>query len=178
MMENLEKCILESERLWIRPVSISDAEALFLYRSEPETAAHLSKEPKTVQDVVSFIEQCASSLNQAETWFQVVVLEKEGNQIIGDIGLHFLADENIMEIGYTLGKNHRGRGYASEAVKRVVQFAFETLNKKEIIASVDPNNTPSIKLLERIGFHKKSHSVKSLFFKGEWVDDVVYALHA
>jgi RimJ/RimL family protein N-acetyltransferase len=128
--------------------------------------------------MVSFIEQCASSLNQPETWFQVVMLEKEGNQIIGDIGLHFLADENIMEIGYTLGKNHRGRGYASEAVKRVVQFAFETLNKKEIIASVDPNNTPSIKLLESIGFHKKSHSVKSLFFKGEWVDDVVYALHA
>lgn len=168
---------METERLYFRQAGLEDAAALFEYRSDPETAKHLSREPKTIAEVQEFISNSAKEINTPDTWYQLVITKKANGMVIGDIGLHFLKNENeVLEIGYTLHPMARGKGYAQEALASVISFAFLQLNKKEIIASVDPENTPSVKLLEKLGFTVKSHSIKSLFFKGQWVDDVVYTL--
>lgn len=79
------------------------------------------------------------------------------------------------EIGCTLNKDYQGQGYATEALKGMVRFLFGTLNKHRIIASVDPRNTGSIRLIERLGFRKEAHFKESYYLRGEWVDDVIYA---
>jgi RimJ/RimL family protein N-acetyltransferase len=53
---------------------------------------------------------------------------------------------------------------------------FVELNKHRIITSIDPENTPSIRLVERIGFRKEAHFIESIFIRGKWVDDIVYAM--
>jgi len=75
-----------------------------------------------------------------------------------------------------LNKNFQNQGYATESIKRVIDYLFKELNKHRIIASIDPDNINSIRLVERIGFRKEGHFVESLFINGKWVDDLIYAL--
>ena len=58
----------------------------------------------------------------------------------------------------------------------MINYLFSELNKHRIIASIDPKNINSIRLVERIGFRKEAHFIESLWINGQWVDDLVYAL--
>jgi RimJ/RimL family protein N-acetyltransferase len=172
---------LTTPRLQIRPIRIDDKEALYKYRSDFETCQYLSLVPENVEDVADFISETSTEINIQGTWFQVVLIEQTYDKVIGDIGLHFLDSDTQnqqVEIGYTLDKEYRGKGYANEALTAVINYLFSHLNKHRIIASVDPTNEGSIKLIERLGFRKEAHFKESLFFHGKWVDDVIYAVLA
>lgn len=169
----------ETTRLQIRPLCVDDKESIFSYRSDPETNKYLSLIPKSVDDIVEFIANSSTKINVPGTWFQLGIVERATNQLIGDIGVHFLnsdPENKQVEIGYTLNKEFRGKGYATEALSAVIDYLFNTLNKHRITASIDPTNLKSIKLVERLGFRKEAHFVESLYFHGKWVDDLVYAL--
>jgi len=104
-------------------------------------------------------------------------LRKRVKNIVGDLGIHFIDSENKQaEIGCTLNKDFQNKGYATESVKRLIDYLFNELNKHRIIASIDPDNKNSIRLVERIGFRKEAHFVESLLINGKWVDDLIYAL--
>lgn len=168
-----------TKRLYIRPVCIADKNALFEYRSDPETYTFLSFIPREINDIEAFIQKSSRDFNTQGTWFQFVILLKNSQTLIGDIGVHFMDTEpenKQVEIGYTLNPNFRGNGYANEALTEIVDYLFNALNKHRITASIDPTNTSSIKLIEKLGFRKEAHFKKSLFFHGEWVDDLVYAI--
>ena len=168
---------LQTERLYIRPVKPADAVDMFRYRSDKETSKFLSWIPERLNDIEDFIEnRVTTTLNLPDTWYQLSILKQGTDTVIGDIGIHFLDDERQVEIGYTLDKTERKKGYASEAVKAVISFLFSKLNKHRITASVDPANLPSFALLEKLGFRKEAHFKESLWLNGQWVDDVIYAL--
>lgn len=172
---------LYTQRLIIRPVKREDISALFAYRSDPEVSHFLPREYHTKDDVLYLVDKTSPVPNVPGTWFQLVVVEKEKGEVIGDIGIHFIEgdiENGQAEIGYTFAKQHQGKGYATEAVIAVIAFLFSELKKRRITAGIDPGNIASERLLQRIGFTKEAHFRKSLYFKGEWVDDVVYALLA
>ena len=81
-----------------------------------------------------------------------------------------------MEIGITLARGFQGRGFATEALRAVLGYLFSTLGKHRVFGSVDPRNAPSLALLERVGMRREAHFVESLWFKGGWADDVIYAM--
>lgn len=85
---------LESERLILRPINISDKTEIFAYRSDKETNKYQGWIPKTIGDVESFIDNIAKQINEPETWFQFSIIEKESGKIVGDLGLHFWDIEN------------------------------------------------------------------------------------
>ena len=170
---------IKTDRLYIRPVCIEDNESLFRYRSDSETNKYLSLIPQTIEDVAEFINKTSFDIDVPDTWYQLVIIEQNSSLLIGDIGIHFLdtgSENKQVEIGYTLDKEFRGKGYASEALSKVVDYLINSLNKHRIIASIDPANVDSIRLVERLGFRKEAHFVESLFFHGKWVDDIVYAI--
>lgn len=168
---------LETERLLIRDIILDDKHAIFNYRSDAEANKFQNWIPETLEDVEQFIERNNKEFNQPESWYQVLITEKDTKAVIGDIGIHFFGAENLqVELGITLNKDFQGRGYASEALKGVINFLFSDLKKHRIMASIDPENIDSLKLMERIGFRKEGHFVKSLFWKNNWTDDVIYAL--
>ena len=109
--------------------------------------------------------------------FNLSSLEKETQKLIGDLGIHFFDKENKQaEIGITLNKAFQNKGYATESIKKVIEYLFKDLKKHRIITSIDPDNINSIRLVERIGFRKEGYFVKSLFIHGKWVDDLIYAM--
>lgn len=168
-----------TNRLHIRPVKTEDKNPMFRYRSDPGTNKFLSLVPESEEDVADFIRKTSSIINVPGTWFQFVIIEKTSELLIGDIGIHFLEsppENNHVEIGYTLDRQFRGKGYATEALTAIIDFLFTGLHKNRITASIDPANAASVRLIERLGFQKKAHHIKSLFFHGEWVDDVIYGI--
>lgn len=171
-MNNLN---IDTDRLSIRILDMRDKEDFLYYKGMPETQKYQSWSPKSISEIEAFIEKNMTVCpNTDNTWLQLAVCLKEG-QLIGDVGIHFLEDEQ-MEIGYTLSPDYQGRGYAIEAVQAVVEYLFSALKKHRVTASVDPDNGASIKLLEKMGFRREAHFIKSFYMNGQWLDDVVYAM--
>lgn len=169
---------ITTPRLTLRSLQPTDAAAMLAYRSDPQIARYQSWEPASMEDILSFI---SSQLNlepdTPNTWFQVAITLRDTGEMIGDCGMHFLEEESHQaEIGFTLAGKHQGKGYATEAVQAVLGYLFDTLQKHRVYASADPRNFSSVHLLERIGMRQEAHFIESLWFKGEWADDVVYAM--
>lgn len=168
---------LESDRLILRPINIDDKKEIFAYRSDKETNKYQGWIPETIGDVESFIDNIAKQIDEPGTWFQFSIIEKNSEKIVGDIGLHFWDKDNRqVEIGCTLNKSFQKKGYATESLRKIIDYLFTELKKHRIIASIDPNNENSVRLVERIGFRKEAHFVESLFVNEKWVDDLIYSL--
>jgi len=168
---------LHTERLLLRDIHYNDKQAIFDYRSDAEANKFQSWIPESPEEVEQFIGKNVKEFNYPESWYQVLITDKVTMAVIGDIGIHFFGDENLqVELGITLNKNCRGKGYAAEALEGLVGFLFNDLQKHRIMASVDPDNRASVRLMERIGLRKEGHLVKSLFWKNKWVDDLIYAI--
>jgi len=147
--------ILETKRLFIRPIEPGDKEAVFSYRSQREVNKYQGFIPEVLSDVERFIANTAKEINTPGTWFQLVLILKETGTLIGDIGLHFPEADNLpdtVEIGYTLDSAFHGNGYATEALLAIIENMKTSLGKKTFSASVEPENAPSIRVLERLGF--------------------------
>ncbi|XQY90094.1 GNAT family N-acetyltransferase [Metabacillus sp. HB246100] len=85
-------------------------------------------------------------------WEGIIVL-KEENKIIGDMGFKGGPDHaGVLDIGYSIVPEYRGRGFATEMGKEMVRWGFKDENVKTIIATSNPENIASKKVLEKIGF--------------------------
>ena len=80
------------------------------------------------------------------------------------------------EVGYILNREFWGRGYASEVLSRMIRYCFETEGMGRLEADVDPENTGSLKLLERHGFEREGYFRKRWYFRGQWLDSVMFGL--
>lgn len=170
---------LNTKRLLLRPIKLEDKYDIFAYRSDKGANKYQGWIPRNINNVEEFIDKLAPEFDTPESWFQLAIIAKETQLLIGDIGIHFLEQgTQQIELGYTLNKKFLGNGFAYEAVKAVIAFLFTELKKHRITASIDPKNTPSFKLLEKLNFRKEAHFKESLFVNGQWVDDVVYAVLA
>jgi RimJ/RimL family protein N-acetyltransferase len=83
-----------------------------------------------------------------------------------------------VEIGFTIAPAHQHQGYATAAVVALLDYLFTVLRKHRVWDSVDPRNQPSMALLRRVKMRQEAHFRDSLFWRGEWVDDVVFGLLA
>ena len=82
------------------------------------------------------------------------------------------------EIGFTLHPDHQGHGYATEAAEAIVELAFGTYGLHRVCAGVEPRNTASVRVLERLGMRKEAHLIETAVVKGEWSSEAVYAILA
>lgn len=170
--------IIETPRLIIKAIQPESAATIYKYKSDPRVNKYQGWEAVSFESVFKFInDNLDTEFNLADNWKQFGIYSKKDDTLFGDIGLHFLNPQNgIVEIGFTLGYENQGFGYGGEAVKSVIYFLFTILKKHRIIASVDPQNTRSISLLKRAGLNQEAYFKKSLFIKGNWVDDIIFAL--
>lgn len=170
------KCLIKTGRLIIRLAEPEDAEGIFSYRSDLVENKYQGWFPASVDEVRTYISHMPETMDIANVCFQFVIILVDENKLIGDMGIIFTNHNNMQaEIGCTLRKYYQKKGYATEALKAMVEFLFGTLDKHRIIASIDPRNTASIRLIERLEFRKEAHFKESYYLRGEWVDDIIYA---
>ena len=117
-------------------------------------------------------------LLQANREFSFGIYDPSSKKLIGHISLYSIKRLPYESgfIGYSIDKNYIGRGIATEAVKLVLQFAFQTLNLHRVEAYVSPQNSPSVRVLEKSGFTQEGLLRELLFINGVWVDHYMYAI--
>ena len=169
---------IESERLILRRFEDSDVTPFVAYRKDPEVARYQSWDPCDEQEAKAIIRETgAARVGVPGEWFGFAIESKEAGTLIGDCALRIDEHEPYRaEVGFTLAREYQGRGFASEAVAHVLDYAFGTLGLHRIIAIADCRNAPSVALLERLGMRREGHFVENVWFKGGWADEYLYAV--
>jgi len=169
---------LQTERLTLRRIGPDDASDVYSYRSDPQVSQYQMWQPRSLEDTRSFLEELAAvEPNTPGTWLQLAIVGRDDHALIGDCGIRFLDhDPHQVELGITLKPSHQGQGLAKETLLAVMGYVFDTLGKHRVFGSVDPRNSASIALLERVGMRREAHLRESIYFNSEWLDDVIYAL--
>jgi RimJ/RimL family protein N-acetyltransferase len=169
---------IESERLILRRFEDSDLSPFVAYRNDPEVAKYQAWDSCDEQEARAFIREMKSArAGVPGEWFQFAIESKETGALIGDCALRVDEDEPYRaEIGFTLAREYQGRGFASEAVSRLLDYAFDTLGLHRVVAIADCRNAPSVALLERLGLRREGHFVENIWFKGRWADEYLYAV--
>jgi len=167
-----------TDRLALRDLEPSDGPRVFSYHKHPDVARFQSWATDSVDSVQSYIRNLSAiEPGKPGGWYQVGIFLKDNSKLIGDCGFRVLAyDPEQAEVGITLAPDFQRHGHATEALRALLNFLLVTLGKHRVFGSVDPRNVASMKLLDRVGMRKEAHFVKSLWFRGEWVDDVVFAI--
>jgi RimJ/RimL family protein N-acetyltransferase len=173
---------VRTEQLLIRPVTPEDAQAVWRYRRLPDVYEWITTAPGDEQ---AFSDYFVEPHRQAVT----LAVELEG-LVIGDLYLQ-VADawaqtevKNAArgvhaEIGWAFDPAYGGRGLATEAVGGMLGICFEGLGVRRVEANCFTGNTPSWRLMERLGMRREAHNVAdSLHRSGRWLDGYSYALLA
>jgi RimJ/RimL family protein N-acetyltransferase len=165
-------------RLRLDALQLRDAEMLFQYRTDPDVCRYQGWRPTSVIEARGFIERNLSVMpDTTGSWWQRAIRLADTGELIGDIGMHFMAEaQATVELGISLSPRHQRRGYATEAMSAVIGFVFDDLRKHRVCGSVDPRNEASITLLERVGMRREAYFRESIRVDGEWVDDMIYAM--
>jgi RimJ/RimL family protein N-acetyltransferase len=168
--------IFETARLIARRFGPRDLEAFVAMRNDPRVFRYQSWDGYTEDQGRALLQDLARANPGDPGWFQFALEDRETGQFAGDCGLDVSAKDNRLgEIGYTFRPDFWGRGLCTEAIIGLTRYAFETFGLHRLHASVDPRNIPSCRVLEKAGYTKEAHFRQSLWDKGEWTDDVIYA---
>jgi ribosomal-protein-alanine N-acetyltransferase len=171
--------ILETERLVLREMTISDAEVFFNLRSNEEVMQFLDRPlAVTIEDAINLIEK-RKEIELAQTGLGWAICLQSNGEVIGDMGFYRVDVNNQKtEIGYILNPGYWRKGYASEAMDAVLKFGFEILNFNKIEADINPENKSSINLVTKMGFKMEAHLRQNLLFNGRFIDSLVFGLLA
>jgi RimJ/RimL family protein N-acetyltransferase len=169
---------LTTPRLVLRSLQLEDAAALCGYRSQPEVARFQGWESFGWEDAIKLIEDRSNrEAGVPGQWLQLAIVEAATQTMIGDCGLHCLADDpRQFKVGITLSTSHQGLGYATETMRGVLDYLFGTWGAHRVFAEVDAENERSAALFRRLGFRQEAHHVENIWFKGKWGGELVFAL--
>jgi RimJ/RimL family protein N-acetyltransferase len=97
--------------------------------------------------------------------------------VIGVVSICYRSAEHRQaEIGYTFKRRAHGHGYATEAAERMVTWCFDELKVHRVVGRIEARNIASERVLQRLGMRKEAHLIQNEWVKGEWNDEVVYAI--
>lgn len=148
--------ILETDRLLLREMKLSDAETLFEMDRNPKVHEYLWNNPLTdVNEVKNIINSVQEQYKQNKIGRFVIVL-KETNEVIGWAGLKFNTEMvnnkiHFYDIGYRLDEKFWGKGYASEASFAWLDYGFKTMKIPVMEAAAHTDNIASNRILQKIG---------------------------
>jgi len=176
-MISFNKVRIPTQRLVLRSLQVSDAEAIFAIRSTVAASRYGSSTPWTSMDTAH--EWVARVMADAEknASLQLMLERTEDRAVIGSCAF-FNMDEQCRraEIGYNQNPAYWGKGYMNEALNAFVHFGFAELNLNRIEADIHPDNIASEKSLQRLGFIKEGHLRERWIVGDEVSDSVLYGL--
>ena len=170
---------LAGPRVLLRRFRPDDVIVFVAYRSDEQVARFQSWDaPYPRAEGERFIREIGRQHPDTPgEWFQFAVRLRSTERLIGDCAVFPHADDaRQCDIGFTLSPEHQGHGYATEAVRLLVNYLFSERGKHRISAWCDPRNAASVALLERLGMRREGHLRQSTWAKGEWTDDLVFGL--
>lgn len=170
---------VRTDRLDLRPFTEGDFDAVLDLRSRPDVARYLLTEPLGPDQVRDYLRKAVAEtvLEEAGQQLGLAVVLRETGQLVGDVVLTWRSAENEMgELGFIFHPDHHGKGYAREASEAMLALAFDGLGLHRVIGRCHVDNAASYGLMERLGMRREAHFVRNERVKGEWNDELVYAI--
>lgn len=169
-----ENQIIETKRLLLRPVKLTDAEDLHEYASDEETTRYVFPTHQSLADTRTGIAEYFIS----NPLGKYAIEERQSGKMIGTIDLRVDEIKRCGELGYTLNKAYWGQGLVPEAAMALLSLGFDRLGLVSIHAIHDVRNPNSGKVMEKIGMKKIGQIPYARMNKGEVVEDVLYSITA
>jgi ribosomal-protein-alanine N-acetyltransferase len=165
---------LETKRLILRELTEFDAEMIFSILSNPQVTRYYGKDTfESLDEAKEFIHYFKQKF-YGKRGFRWGIEIKETKQLIGTIGLDaWVPKQRRAEIGYEIHPEFWKKGYATEAALKIISFGFDSLELIRIGAIIFPENEPSNKLLNKLGFQKEGILRSYIYQNG--VSNDVYA---
>jgi RimJ/RimL family protein N-acetyltransferase len=170
---------VRTSRLRLRPLTLTDVEALHAYRSLDEVCRFIPPEPMDRDALADRISgRWSATAIEAEGTALILGIElADPGVVIGDLMLAFTsAKHRVGELGWVINPQHAGHGYATEAAHALMHLAFDQLGLHRVVARIDSRNAASLRLGERLGMRREAHLIANEWFKGEWSDEIDLAL--
>ena len=170
---------LHSARLVLSPIRRDDAAALYALQSDAEVMRwwHHPAWTRPAEARAQIDDDLAAQATGSQ--LKLAVRESIDGPLLG-ICVVFALDRDALraEIGYLLAPAQQGQGYMHEALQRVLDYLFQTLQLHRVEAEIDPRNAPSAHVLERLGFVREGLLRQRWRIQGQLSDSAVYGLLA
>jgi RimJ/RimL family protein N-acetyltransferase len=144
---------IETDRLLLRRLTDADIQPFYRFLSDPDSTRYMAftDEQKTNEGATAMVEATIASYDTDAAIFVLAITLKDSGEYIGSLGASPDPDADATEIFYTLLPEYRGKGYAVEATKHLVDYLQNKEQASRITAYVMTDNAPSIRVAERLG---------------------------
>jgi RimJ/RimL family protein N-acetyltransferase len=170
---------VSTARLRLRPFAPEDLDDVWAYQRQAAVVRHTIGEARDRRQSQESVDQMVRETGLAKEGdcLSLAVVWPALDKVIGQVELVWRSEESRQgELGYMFNPEYHGRGLATEAVLVLLRFGFEELGLHRIIGRCSGRNDASARLLERLGMRREAHFVGAAFVKGEWRDELVYAM--
>lgn len=149
MNKKISNLIL-SERVLLRPITITDADAIFSYRSLAEVAKYQYWEPFTKEQTLDFVNRNSNpDFGKRGEWIGLAIICKDTGKLIGDCALKI--EDDWVEIGCNISPEYQNRGFAKETLELLLDYSSKITGVNEIYGITDSENIASIRLMKSVG---------------------------
>jgi RimJ/RimL family protein N-acetyltransferase len=165
-----------TSRLLLRRFADADLLPFQAYRRDPEVGRYQGWSALDNNAAAAFIANMATATFAVPgEWFQIAVSDRSTDRLVGDIGICLRDDvARTAEIGFSVAPAAQRRGLGTEAVSAALALLFELEAVDRIEGITDARNTPSIRLLERVGM--RLDGTREALFNGETCTEYLYSL--
>lgn len=172
---------LLTERLLMRPFEDGDFDAMHAMQSDPQVSRFLYWDARSPDEVRAQLERIKpmTRLDDECDSLRLAAVRRDTGELVGDYSLRLASREHRQgEIGFITHPAHQGHGFATEGSLPLLRLGFEELGLHRIFGSCDARNTASARVMERLGMRREAHFRESEIFKGEWGDELIFAMLA
>jgi RimJ/RimL family protein N-acetyltransferase len=169
---------IRTDRLLLRHMGPDDVESLAARRNDPEVARYqawsMPFPVERARDMVAGFGAMEGPTN--DEWWMAAVERSDSGEVIGELVVHLSWEGRAAEIGYTFHPAHWGNGFAVEAATAMVAYLFDHPEITRVFGTLHPDNTPSARVLERVGMLHEGHTRNSFWVGDENSDDWIYGM--
>lgn len=162
---------LDTERLYIRPVSLSDVDEIYEFLSNPKTMTYFVEGTYNKYQIEGMIEG-----NEKEPKHYAII-QKESNKLIGKATFSPWFMKDTYEIGWIMNSLFMNQGYMTEAAQAILDYGFHQLKLHRIVATCQPENISSKRICEKLGMRLEGTFLKCIHVQDDlWWDELFYAI--
>ena len=162
---------LRTTRLHIRPFEHADWLDVYAYLSLPAVRFFIPEWPETEEQTRDFV---AKNVDEPREY---ALVRRDGGALVGHVSFGPWFGPKTHELGWAVAPPHQRHGYATEAARALLSYAFETAGLHRVIATCNPENTASVRVMEKLHMRREAHFRRGhLQPDGRWIDEYFYAL--
>ena len=168
---------LETDRLILRRITLHDAADIYAYSADEEVARHvLWSAQRSIAEARDYCRWMTRRYRADEPSSWGIALKRTG-RVVGTIGYMAYNEENAtVEVGYSLARGLWNKGYTTEALARVIDYTFDSMDINRIEAQHELDNPASGRVMEKCGMRREGVLRQRLYNKGKFVDVALYAI--